>query len=111
MNRICTLIIFTCFLSGCISLQKASEPEKIIPEQIIPKQREAEFKDPNAPSELQNIKGEDSEEYIQKNGVIFAKTDFRGLLETHYVNFLFEDQDDPEHKFQLHIGENSGQQT
>jgi len=106
MNRICTLIIVICFSSGCISLQKASELEKIIPEQ-----RKAEFKDPDAPSELQNIKGEDLEEYVQKNGVIFAKTDFQGLLETRYVKFLFEDQDDPEHKFQLHIGENSGQQA
>jgi len=106
MNRIFTLIIIISFLSGCISLQKVSEPEKIIPEQ-----RKAEFKDPDAPSELQNIKGEDLEEYVQKNGVIFAKTDFQGLLETRYVKFLFEDQDDPEHKFQLHIGEKSGQQA
>lgn len=87
-------------------MQKASEPEK-----IVPKQEEAEFIDSDAPSELQNIKGEELEEYVQKNGVIFAKTDFQGLLKTRYVKFLFEDQDDPEHKFQLHIGENSGQQT
>lgn len=106
MNRIFIPLIIISFLSGCISLQKASEPEKIVPEQ-----EEAEFIDTDVPSELQNIKGEDLEEYVQKNGVIFAKTDFQGLLETRYVKFLFEDQDDPEHKFQLHIGENSGQQT
>ena len=106
MNRIFISFIAIFFLSGCISLQKVSESEKIIPEQ-----REAKFGDPNAPPELQNIKGEDLEEYVEKNGVIFAKTDFQGVLEAHYVRFLFEDQDDPEHKFQLHIGENSGQQA
>jgi len=107
MKRIFIFLISICFLSsGCISLQKVSEPEKIIPEQ-----RKAEFEDPDAPPELQNIKGEELEEYVQKQGVIFAKTDFQGLLETRYVKFLFEDQDNLEHKFQLHIGENSGQQT
>jgi len=106
MKRIIILVFSICILSGCISLQKVSEPEKIISEQ--PK---AEFEDPNIPLELQNIKDEDLEEYVEKKGVIFAKTDFQGLLETRYVKFLFEDQDNPAHKFQLHIGENSGQQT
>lgn len=107
MKRILLLLIFSCFLSsGCVSLSKVSEPEKIVPEQ-----QKAEFEESKAPPELQNIKGEELEEYVQKKGVIFAKTDFQGLLKTRYVKFLFEDQDDPEHKFQLHIGENSGQQT
>jgi len=93
-------------LSGCVTLQKASEPEV-----IIPKQPNVEFDKSEAPPELQNIKNEQLEGYVQKKGVIFAKTDFQGLLETRYVKFLFEDQDDPEHKFQLHIGESSGQQA
>jgi len=107
MKRLILLLISICYLSsGCVSLKNASEPEKIVPEQ-----RKAEFDDSEAPPELQNIKGEDLEEYIQKKGVIFAKTDFQGLLNTRYVKFLFEDLDDPEHKFQLHIGENSEQQA
>jgi len=106
MRRICTLLVLACFLSGCVSLQKVSEPE-----QIVPQQKVAAFEDTDAPPELQNIKGEDLEEYVKKKGVIFAKTDFQGLLETRYVQFLFEDRDDPAHKFQLHIGENSEQQT
>lgn len=32
-------------------------------------------------------------------------------MKTRYVKFLFEDQEDSAHKFQLHIGENSEQQT
>lgn len=106
MKRIFFFLISICFLSsGCISLKKASEPEKIVPEQ-----RKAEFEDFEAPPELQNIKGEELEGHVQKMGVIFAKTDFQGLLNTRYVKFLLEDQDDPEHKFQFHIGENSEQQ-
>jgi hypothetical protein len=88
MRRICTLLVLACFLSGCVSLQKVSEPE-----QIVPQQKVAAFEDTDAPPELQNIKGEDLEEYVKKKGVIFAKTDFQGLLETRYVQFLFEDRD------------------
>jgi len=40
MKRIFILLISICILSGCVSLQKVSEPEKIIPEQ-----RKAEFED------------------------------------------------------------------
>ena len=80
MNRILILIISVCFFFGCVSLQRATEPEKIIPEQ-----QEKEFEDSDAPPELQNIKGEELEEYVQKNGVIFAKTDFQGVLKTNYV--------------------------
>jgi len=106
MKKILTVICLVSFLSGCVSLQNTPEPERIIPEQ--PK---AEFKSPDAPAELQNIKAEEPEEYVQKKGVIFAKTEFQGLLKARYVRFLFEDLEDPGHKFELHIGETIEQQT
>lgn len=97
------IVIFTC--SGCASMRHKPPVEGAL-EQIVPeKDMEA------ALPQLQNIKGEELEEYIQKKGVIFAKTDFSGLLATRYVKFLFTDKDDPEHKFQLHIAEMTGQQT
>jgi len=111
MKKLLFLIIGVSILSGCISLQKVSVSEDD-PKITIPQQQPDEVvPEKEAPSELQNIKGEELEEYVQKKGVIFAKTNFQGLLETRYVKFLFEDLNDPEHKFQLHIGENSGQQT
>ena len=64
---------------------------------------------PDTSPELQNVQDEGLEKYAQNKGVIFAKTDFQGLLETRYVKFLFEDLKTPEHKFQLHIGDNSDQ--
>lgn len=94
-------------LSGCVTLRKAPVPEDIM-EDILREERGPAAK---PLPELENIKGEELEGYAQKKGVIFAKTDFQGLLETHYVKFLFEDMDDPAHKFLLHIGEKSGQQT
>ena len=96
-------VVFVC--SGCASMNRKAPAEGTL-EQIVP-EKDAE----TVPPQLQNIKGEELEEYIQKKGVIFAKTDFSGLLATRYVKFLFTDKEDSKHKFQLHIGETSGQQT
>ena len=96
-------------LAGCAALRNAPRPQ-VLPEQIIKAQDESASAVIEKPPDLQNIKGEELQQYLQKKGVIFAKTDFRGLLETRYVKFLFEDQDDSSHKFQLHIGGHSGEQ-
>lgn len=110
MKKFLILFIAGFILSGCVSLQKVSAPPEIL-KKIEIEQKEGESEVVLAHPELQNIKGEELEEYAQKKGVIFAKTDFQGLLETRYVRFLFEDQEDTTHKFHLHIGESSGQQT
>ena len=44
-----------------------------------------------------------------KKGLIFAKTDFQGLLRTGFVQLFFERQTDPKYKFQLHIGDKTTQ--
>ncbi|MCK4881566.1 MAG: hypothetical protein KAS92_00920 [Candidatus Omnitrophica bacterium] len=115
MKKILMVCILALIFSGCVSLQKADLPEDSLEaEEIVTDQEEtAEKVSPilDLSPELQNIKGEELEGYVQKKGVVFSKTDFQGLLETRYVKFLFEDTEDPMHKFQLHIGENSDQQT
>ena len=115
MKKILMVCILALIFSGCVSLQKADLPEDSLEaEEIVTDQEEtAEKVSPilDLSPELQNIKGEELEGYVQKKGVVFSKTDFQGLLETRYVKFLFEDIGDPTHKFQLHIGENSDQQT
>ena len=110
MKKNIVFLVVSLILSGCVTLQKAPLPQDES-KKIVPEQPKVEFDEAQVPQELQNIKGEELEEYAQKKGVIFAKTDFQGLLETRYVKFLFEDQDNSSHKFQLHIGENSGQQA
>lgn len=110
MKKSIIFLISCLMISGCVTLEKIKVPEDES-EKIVQELPENSLEAIQAPSELQNIKGEELEEYVQKKGVIFAKTNFQGLLETRYVKFLFEDLNDPEHKFQLHIGESSGQQT
>lgn len=113
MKKTILILIISFFFSGCISLQKVSTPEES-PGAITGTEKgslKEALKLPDSSPELQNIKKEELEEYVQKKGVVFAKTDFQGLLETRYVKFLFEDLEDPEHKFQLHIGESTGQQA
>jgi len=110
MKKLIILFVVGVLFSGCVTLQKVSDPHEE-PEYILPEQPKADFEESQVPRELQNIKGEELEEDVQKKGVIFAKTDFQGLLKTRYVKLLFEDRDDLSHKFHLHIGENSGEQT
>ena len=113
MKKILVILIIGFIFSGCVSLQKVSLPEDLSEEAV--KVDEESFKDisesPDPSSELQNIKSEELAGYVEKKGVVFAKTDFQGLLETRYVKFLFENLEDSTHTFQLHIGENSDQQT
>ncbi|MCK5179425.1 MAG: hypothetical protein KAR32_07830, partial [Candidatus Omnitrophica bacterium] len=113
MKKILVILIIGFIFSGCVSLQKVSLPEDLSEEAV--KVDEESFKDisesPDPSSELQDIKSEELAGYVEKKGVVFAKTDFQGLLETRYVKFLFENLEDSTHTFQLHIGENSDQQT
>ena len=115
MKKILMICILGLIFSGCVSLQKIDVPVDLLEtEEAVTAQEETAEKVSPAPDpflELQNIKGEELEGYVGKKGVVFSKTDFQGLLETRYVKFLFEDIDDSTHKFQLHIGENSDQQT
>jgi hypothetical protein len=114
------VVVLCLLISGCVMWKKVpvtTEPSSPVAVQgnveipSSPKEEVPVEVAPDASPELENIKGEALEDYAQKKGVIFAKTNFQGLLATRYVKFLFENQDDPTHRFQLHIGENSDQQT
>lgn len=103
------LTAVTLVLSGCVSTRNAGEPEIIVPEQSA-----SVFEEAQVPPELQSIKNKKAEGLEKteiSKGVVFAKTVFEGLLETRYVEFLFEDLDEPDHKFQVHIGEKTNQPT
>jgi len=101
-----SVTIFLLMMTGCVSLQNAIEPEIIVSEKKI-----AAIERTEEPKELQTVDDTETEEEAELKGIIFAKTEFEGLLETRYVKFLFEDLDDPGHKFQIHIGEAPGQQN
>ncbi|VAX35123.1 hypothetical protein MNBD_UNCLBAC01-2116 [hydrothermal vent metagenome] len=108
-------LILIFFLSGCATVQETS-PEKIltqmpelVPIKIVQGVDVQEEIQPEVAVELSNIEDEPVEVIQQKKGVIFAKTDFQGVLKTSYVKLLFEDQNDPENKLQLYIGDKSKQ--
>ena len=109
MKRFIILSVIISVCAGCVTMPQEPLPAEG-PETIIPATARKGAPEEEILPELQNVKEEVLEEYTQKKGVIFAKTEFGGLLETRYVKFLFEDQEDPTHKFQLHIGESSVQQ-
>ena len=92
MKKILVILIIGFIFSGCVSLQKVSLPEDLAEEAV--KVDEESFKEisesPDPSSELQNIKSEELAGYVEKKGIVFAKTDFQGLLEARYVKFLFE---------------------
>ena len=111
IKKILILLIGGLVLSGCATHKKTLIPKNVPETSVRVRDEKIVIESPDISPELQNIKGEELEEYVQKKGVIFAKTDFQGLLETRYVKFLLEDQEDSTHKFLLHIGENSDQQT
>lgn len=108
MKKLGILFIASFILSGCVTLQKVSVPEDR-PEEVVHESPKALLELPDTSPELENIKSEELEGYVEKKGIIFAKTDFQGLLKTRYVKFLLQDLEDPMHKFQLNIGKNSDQ--
>ena len=93
------------FLTGCATTQQEEVPvgfdneiQEFVPKVVIP-----EIPDPSP--ELQNVDEEVMEEYVEQNGVVFAKTEFEGVLKTSFVRLKIEDKANPERSYQLHIGE------
>ena len=113
MKKFLFLLMIGLTVSGCVTAGKVKdEPVEAVKTQPVSVVETLEIpEEVGAPADLENIKVEELEDYTQQKGVIISKTDFQGLLETRYVKFLFEDQNDPKHKFQLHIGDKSGQQS
>lgn len=109
IKKIFILVTGLSVLIGCASTRNTARKSDTLDLQTNEKRAETVPEEIEVLPDLQNIKDEELEQYVQKKGVIFAKTDFQGLMKTRYVKFLFVDQEDPTHKFQLHIGESTGQ--
>ena len=111
-GRIFFAFIFFIFtFGGCSALQKppptTSAPQTTSRQSHPP----VKIRQPQeAARGLQNIVDDQLQDYVALNGVIFAKIIFEGVLEKTYVKLLFEDTGNPENKFQLYIGDPSGQQ-
>ncbi|MBI5416307.1 MAG: hypothetical protein HZA29_05780 [Candidatus Omnitrophica bacterium] len=60
-------------------------------------------KEEEIPPGLQNIENKALEGYVRRKGVVFAKTDFQGVLKTSYVRLHFEGQGKGTRSFDLDI--------
>ncbi len=110
MKRFCCYLLVLIFLSGCST---APQPKSLFTQKQKPPKTTKEASSKTKPStednasDLHNMAEEELKEYTKKYGVIFAKTDFQGVLQTSYVRLLFENVQHPENRFQLHIGDKS----
>ncbi len=95
-------------VSGCAPLGRTKTVTRKMPmtmsqEAVTP----ATPQKPENLFELANMEQEDMERFVSKKGVVFAKTDFQGVLNTNDVTFFLEDTEDTAHQFQLHIAPKS----
>lgn len=60
---------------------------------------------------LENLNTQELKEYVQKEGVVFGKTDFQGVLKAIYVKLTLENKKDAEQKYQLYVGVPSDQES
>lgn len=95
------ILLMAFYVTGCSTATSSpSAPDKKV---TLPPPAPVEVRD--VPLPLENIKPEPLEQAVEKKGVIFAKSDFQGILKAPYVKLLFEHQNDTDDKFQLNIGE------
>ena len=107
IKRIFFYCVISLFVCGCATSQPFPRIHKKITrvtqsiEEIIP----VTLQEPGISSQLANMEQQEMEKFVSKKGVIFAKTDFQGVLSTSYVTLFLEDLKESSHKFELHIGE------
>jgi len=109
MRRIAFAFIIASLIS-CTSVPKNPPPERSPAPAASKSTKAEEPKELPTPPELGNVPEENLARPNVKKGVIFAKTDFQGVLEKTYVKLLFEDLANNANKFHLYIGDKEGPQ-
>lgn len=91
--------ILSLLFSSCAASKTVTRSQPALPISSEPVMTESEIS-----AALENINPEEMEDYARHKGVVFAKTDFQGLLKTSYVRLKIESLDVPAESFYLHIG-------
>ena len=107
----CSLAVSFIFC-GCTTLKTG--PLRVKSSAVQPPQQDfipVSLQTPGLSAQLANMEEQEMEKFVSKKGVIFAKTDFQGVLNTSYVTLFIEDTEDPFHKFELHVGEKTPSAT
>jgi hypothetical protein len=108
MRQWVSLILLSTFFAGCASVKEGTSSP---PKHELRETAEQVSQAQPAMPQLQNVDQYQLESYELQTGVIFAKTDFKGVLEKTYVQLFFEDVNNDANKFILYIGDKAGQQA
>ena len=105
------VLILALVLNGCSTVsavkEVSSELEPIVTIAVEPTVDSVEItqETKDVSPVLQNVNEDELDQYSLKKGIIFAKTDFQGVLKKSYVKFLFQEQGNLSNNFQLLICE------
>ena len=103
------VLILALVLNGCSTVsavkEVSSELEPIVTIAVEPTVDSVEItqETKDVSPVLQNVNEDELDQYSLKKGIIFAKTDFQGVLKKSYVKFLFQEQGNLSNNFQLLI--------
>lgn len=106
-------MIVICF-TGCttVSPRVEMEHDTITPPPFDNETKQFLIEEPSLPIQIGTINVpadeasiEEAEEPVEKNGIVFAKTRFEGVLKTSYVRLKIVDIKNPIRTYELHIGE------
>ena len=92
----CFILLF--LVSGCATAPpKPSHGPKVkLPGTVV-------FTEQETSGELANVENKDMREYVRRPGIVFAKTDFQGVLQATYVRLRIEGEGKHTHSFYLDI--------
>jgi len=90
--------IFIFLVSGCAMApaRRPHWPKVRLPGTVV-------FTEQETPGGLENIESKDMREYVRRRGVVFAKTDFQGVLQATYVRLRIEGEGKDTRSFYLDI--------
>lgn len=104
--RLPLILMMMVTLYGCATGSQQIKNETVAPAvQSADKVETVNIERPDKSKDLANIRQEDIEASAEKKGVIFAKTDFQGVLQKSYVKLIFETIEEPVEKYQLFVGD------
>lgn len=98
MRKTVCFLVLSFFIGGCAGApvkETPSKPPRVKLPGAVPKHEAA--------GGLGNIENKDLQGYVRKKGIVFAKTDFQGVLQATYVRLRIEGQDRHTYSFNLDI--------
>ncbi len=98
MRKVACFLVFIFLFSGCATAptKPSRGPRVKLPGMVV-------FSEQEISGGLENIENKALEGYVRKRGIVFAKTDFQGVLQATYVRLRIEGEGKDTHSFYLDI--------